>query len=86
MCTDQPINYTFIVIDDSESPRLPLLSEGPYFHKGPGVVYHCVNGLEVDRNYSVTVQVNSIAGSSKSEKYCFGKSQLYVCNNSFVID
>ena len=71
VCTNQPINYTFII--ETEENDAAVILEGPYFHTGPGLVLHCVNGLHKDRNYSIFVQVNSIAGSSESDKLYFGE-------------
>ena len=71
MCVNQPINYTFII--ETIEMDAGIISEGPYFHIGPGLVPHCVNGVNQQRNYSIFVQVTSIAGSSKSDKLYFGK-------------
>ena len=71
ICTNQPVNYTFII--ETEENDGAVILEGPYFHIGPGLVPHCVNGLHKDRNYSIFVQANSIAGSSESDKLYFGK-------------
>ena len=73
VCTNQPVNYTFI-IETEENDTAIVILEGPYFHIGPGLVPHCVNGLHKYRNYSIFVQVNSIAGSSESDKLYFGKN------------
>ena len=72
VCVNQPINYTFI-IETNETDAGIIILEGPYFHIGPGLVPHCVNGVQQQRNYSIFVQVNSIAGSSESDKLYFGK-------------
>ena len=71
VCPNQPINYTFIIGTDENDPQHSgLLWEGPYFHTGPGIIYHCVNGLKQDKDYSIVVQVNSISGNSDSYTYC----------------
>ena len=74
VCVNQPINYTLIIETDSEDKdAAAIISEGPYSHLGPGLVPHIINGVQHDRNYSIFVQVNSIAGSSESDKLHFGK-------------
>ena len=70
VCVNQPIIYTFII--ESNEMGAGIILEGPYFHIGPGLVPHCVNGVNQQRNYSIFVQVTSIAGSSESDKLYFG--------------
>ena len=48
--------------------------DGPYFHIGAGLVTHYIDGLDKDRNYFIQVQVDSISGSSTSQKHHFGEN------------
>ena len=47
---------------------------GPYSHVGPGTVSYSVSdGIERDTNYSLRVEINSLAGSSESRRYYFSE-------------
>ena len=52
------------------------LMDGPYFHLGAGLVTHYIGGLAKDQNYFIQVQVDSISGTSISQKHHFGKNYL----------
>lgn len=46
---------------------------GPHMHLGPGNVSHIImDGIQRDANYSLRVQLDSLAGSSASNRYYFG--------------
>ena len=54
-----------------------IVMDGPHAHIGPGnVSYTTKDGIKHDGNYSLWVQLNSLAGSSASNKYYFGTSVL----------
>ena len=73
---NQSINYTLIIEKAEASDEGDTsIVEGPHYHEGPGPITQCtISGLKKDQNYSIEVQVNSISGSSRSQKYYFGEN------------
>ena len=54
---------------DSELVKL----DGPHTHLGPGKRSHTLmDGIKRDANYSLRVQLNSLAGTSTSSRYYLG--------------
>ena len=52
----------------------PIKLYGPHTRLGPGNVSHTItDGIQRDVNYSLRVQLDSLAGSSASNLYYFGK-------------
>lgn len=68
------VNYSLKIENLNPNDSI-IMVIGPFLHIGPGVVPHVVySGLDRDKNYSMKVELNSIAGESESEPFYFGKS------------
>ena len=68
------------MIGNAATENLELIvMDGPYAHIGPGnVLYATKDGLKRDENYSLWVHLNSLAGSSASNRYYFGTFVLII--------
>ena len=78
ICVYQQVNYTIIVEEktDNTADAMNSLLNGPYYHRGPGMVSYRIGGLENDRVYSARLQVNHSTGITESAKHFFGKLNL----------
>ena len=81
VCPNQPITYTFMIENNDTDLPHKVIEDGPHHHKGSGLIVHCIDGVQKNKNYSISVRVESIAGSSNSQKYYFGKSLIHDNHN-----
>ena len=71
ICNYQNINYTFIINVNSENES----TLGPYQQRGSNNISKTfMSDFEKDRDYNLTVVMDTVAGSIVSDAYDFSKS------------
>ena len=64
------INYTFVIDANSENER----KVGPYHQNGSYTISKTsMSDFEKDRDYNLTVVIDTIAGNTVSDSYYFSK-------------
>ena len=75
ICSYQNINYTFII--DANSDNESML--GPYQQHGSNTISKTfMSEFEKDRDYNLTVMMDTVAGSIVSDTHYFSKSLITV--------
>ena len=72
ICSYQDVNYTIIV--ESSDQHSNTLQLGPYQQYGFDTISRTIaSDLNEDREYTLTVEINTIAGVATSQEYPFSK-------------
>ena len=68
----------------SGSEIAEVFQSGPHSHEGAGLVSQDVTGLEIDKTYTIKVQVDSVTGSVESNKQLFSKYFPILCSDVHI--